>query len=633
MKNKSVLGLACLFLLMVGMGQAYAQPSTSISSLEGFIDGMMEQGVVRGEIVGGTVSLVQDGRMLVARGYGMADLANSVPVQSRVTTFRIGSITKVLTWIAVMQQVEAGQLDLDTDVETYLSDLRLPEDYAEPITLRHLMTHTPGFEDDLSELFVGGPRQLRPLDEALRDNMPNRVRLPGTLAAYSNFGTALAGHVVAEVSGMDWHDYVQQHVLGPLRMTNSSTRQPLPQTLVNARSKGFVKHARGFKEQNFSFIPLAPAGSASATAQDMARLMSELLNPNDSAVLTARSKALLLGGAFVPSPQVNGVTLGMFEMSLGPSRAVGHTGSTMLHHARMMLWPGQNLGLFVAVNSDSGAGLVDSVAQTVAKRLGLAGWSVEYQPVDDGERFSGEYLSARRNFTDHTGILSLLDTISVTYDRVPDLLRVTDATGEHEYRQIDDNVFQQVDGYHRLVFGRFGGAGNEVSGLGLAGTVYHSSRPVTGYERAEGLLLRQNNLLLLAIWALMAFTVVFGWPVSTVSRLSSGVSAGGTLLTLIVFASIVVMFGFAYQLATLSPTISDFVFEGIKRVPGLLWYPAAFCVLVLFQIGFLYRVWLGNLWWPLRRIHFTLMLAANGLLVWWLWYWRLLPEAVIGVLD
>ncbi len=621
--------LALLLVFCSAAGQA--QQTTSVSSLEGFIDGIMEQGIVRGETAGGVVALVQDGRMLVARGYGMADMANSVPVQARVTTFRLGSITKVLTWIAVLQQVEAGTLNLDADVDQYLVDLQVPEDYADPITLRHLMTHSPGFEDDLTDLFVGGPRQLRSLVETLRDRVPARVRLPGTLVAYSNYGTALAGHLVATVTKTDWHDYVQAQILGPLQMTNSSTRQPLPEALDNQRSKGFVKTARGFQEQNFSYIPLAPAGSASATAQDMARLMAELLNPNDTAILTARSKALLLGGALVPSARVNGMTLGMYEMSMGRTRAVGHDGSTMLFHSRMILWPGQNLGLFVSVNSDSGAALVSQLTETVAKRLGLTGWPAVYQPVDIGERYAGEYISGRRNFTNYTRMLGLLDSVSVEYDRVPDLLRVTEAGGEKEYRQIDDNVFQQVDGHRRMVFARFAGAGNEVAGLGEAGTLYLSTRPMTGFERAQGLEIRSNNVVLLGIWLAVALSVLLGWPVSTVSRLGN-VSAGGALLTVIVFTSIGLMLWFGFALATLSDSVAGFVMQGIKEVPGLLWYPLGFCVLVLFQLGFLYRVWLGNLWWPLRRVHFTVMLAANCLLVWWLWYWRLLPEAVAEVL-
>ncbi|MEM7099225.1 MAG: serine hydrolase domain-containing protein [Pseudomonadota bacterium] len=605
--------------------------STSITSLEGFIDGVMEQSVVGGETVGATVALVQNGRLLVARGYGLADRANNVPVQARLTTFRIGSITKVLTWMAVMQQVEAGKLDLDADIQSYMPELSLPDDFAEPITLRHLMTHTSGFEDDLSELFVGGPRQMRSLLATLQQDTPGRVRLPGTLTAYSNYGTALAGHAVANVADEDWHDYVEKYLTGPMRMTNTSTRQPLPDPLINQRSKGFAKTARGFAEQNFSYIPLAPAGSASATAQDMGRLMVELLNPNDTAILTARSKAALMGGAFVPSSYVNGMTLGMYEMSTGRTRAVGHDGSTTIFTARMILWPGQNLGLFVAVNSDSGASLVSRLSRTVAKRLGLDGRSSTYEPVSSGERYVGEYISARRNYSDYQRIFGLSDRLSVTYDRVPDLLRVEDLQGSYEFRQIASNVFEQVNGDDRIVFGRFGGAGNEVSGSGLAGTLYHSSRPMLGYERAVGFEQVNNNVLLLAFWVVVALSVVVGWPIATISRMGAGTSAGGALLTCIVFASVGLFGWFVFLIAATAESIVVFANSGIKRIPDLLWYSAGFCVLVLLQIGFLYRVWLGSLWWPLRRIHFTVMLVANCLLVYWLWYWRLLPEAVMSV--
>ena len=198
----------------------------SMSSLEGFIDGIMERSIVTGETVGATVALVGNGRLLVARGYGMADIELGIPVDSRVTAFRIGSISKVFVWMSVLQLVEAGKLDLDADINTYLTDFELPGEFTDPITMRHLMTHTPGFEESLINLFVSGPRQLGSLAQTLIRDLPRRVRFPGRLVSYSNYGAALAGHVVARITGQSWDDYVETHIFQPLSMDGATMRQP-----------------------------------------------------------------------------------------------------------------------------------------------------------------------------------------------------------------------------------------------------------------------------------------------------------------------------------------------------------------------------------------------------------------------
>ena len=618
--------------MLVALSPAHAASKPGVSSLGDFIDGIVEQAIVQGETVGATVSVVQNNRLLIARGYGLADRTHQVPVQARTTTFRIGSITKVLVWMSVLQQVEAQRLQLDRDVNEYLSRFKLAEDYNDPITLRHLMTHTAGFEDDVTNLFVGGPRQLRSISDVLLQQMPQRVRLPGTLAAYSNYGAALAGHIVAEASGKAWQDYVGDHLLAPLNMTKTSMRQPLSPAMDAARSKGFVHTGAGFKEQSFSFIPLSPAGAGSSTAVDIARLMVELLNAQDTAILSAKSKALLLGGAFVPQTDVNGMTLGMYEMSIGDARAVGHDGSTLIFSSRMILWPEQNLGLFVAVNSDTGKQLIDSLTRTVAHRLGLDQRADVYQPVEGGQRFAGNYIGARRNYSGIGKLLGVIGSVEVVYDPGPDLLRVRDINGVRRYRQIKTNVFAQLDGSSRMVFGRFEGAGNEVSGHGKATTVYFSERPMVGFERADPVQTPQFNLLLLLGWLLVAGSVVLYWPVSTIAHVRRGVSLGSVFLTAIVLGSVVVVLIFAYALSVTSSHLVEFYVSGMREIESLLWYPVAFAVLVLVQIGFLYRVWMKPLWWPSRRLHFCLVLMANGMLVWWFWHWNLLPESVLTVL-
>ena len=122
------------------------QGPTDPAELEAFLDELLAKDMEEYHIAGAAVSVVKDGKLFFAKGYGYADLEKGIPVDPEQTIFRIGSIGKMFTWTAVMQLVEQGKLDLDADVNTYL-DFRIPDTYPQPITLKHLMTHTSGFED------------------------------------------------------------------------------------------------------------------------------------------------------------------------------------------------------------------------------------------------------------------------------------------------------------------------------------------------------------------------------------------------------------------------------------------------------------------------------------------------------
>src|SRR5262245_30240763 len=209
------------------------------AELEAFIDGIMVANLRDKHVAGATISVVKDGALLFAKGYGFADVAKRRPTDPERSLFRIGSTSKLFTWTAVMQLVEQGKLDLDADVNRYL-DFKIPATFPQPITLRHIMTHTPGFEEDSRDLISDDSTTLIPLGRWLATHIPGRVRPPGTFASYSNYATALAGYIVQRTSGTPWDDYIEQHVLAPLGMMQTATRQPLPSRLKADMSDGYL---------------------------------------------------------------------------------------------------------------------------------------------------------------------------------------------------------------------------------------------------------------------------------------------------------------------------------------------------------------------------------------------------------
>ena len=237
--------------------------------VEAFLDGILPQQLERENIAGATVAVVKDGKLLFSKGYGYSDVASKKPVLPDATLFRPGSISKLFTWTAVMQMYEQGKLDLDADVNQYL-DFKIPDGFGAPITLKHIMTHTAGFEEQVKDLFSVG--NVTPnLGEYLKTHIPDRIYPPGTTPAYSNYATALAGYIVERVSGQPFSDYVAEHIFKPLQMNRSTFVQPLPSEMVPNMSSGY-KLASDSEPVPFEVVVPFPAGSLSSTAADMSSM-------------------------------------------------------------------------------------------------------------------------------------------------------------------------------------------------------------------------------------------------------------------------------------------------------------------------------------------------------------------------
>jgi CubicO group peptidase (beta-lactamase class C family) len=207
--------LTCLwlgFLTLAGpLRTGFAEPRPVAASqtpqmlreadLGAFFDGVIAGQLAAYQVPGAAVAVVQAGRLPLSRGYGVADLRTGRPVSAERTLFRAGSVSKVFTATAVMQLVEQGRLDLGADVNPYLDGLQVPETFPEPITLGHLLTQTAGFKDHFFGLFAADVTTSLPLDSYVSRYQPVRVRPPGQVSAHYNYSAALAGHIVARVSG------------------------------------------------------------------------------------------------------------------------------------------------------------------------------------------------------------------------------------------------------------------------------------------------------------------------------------------------------------------------------------------------------------------------------------------------
>jgi CubicO group peptidase (beta-lactamase class C family) len=233
---RSLLSLALAIALGAIDAVAQTQDPVEHAKMEAFVDGAVREAMGAEKIAGVSVAVVDRAGVVLARGYGAAAFEPYRKADAD-TLFRVGSISKTPVWIAIMQLVEEGKLSLDDPINDRLPpSLRIPDEgFHKPILVRHLMTHTAGFEDSNEDLFVHDPAKLLALDEDLVVHRVHRVREPGTLAVYSNYGAALAGALVAHIAGESWPDYAERRILRPLGMATATYREPYPESVAAAR--------------------------------------------------------------------------------------------------------------------------------------------------------------------------------------------------------------------------------------------------------------------------------------------------------------------------------------------------------------------------------------------------------------
>src|SRR2546426_5735273 len=331
--------------------QASLVPELTKADFDTFLDALIPSQLQNRDIAGAVVSVVKDGQVLFAKGYGYADFAAKKPVLADQTLFRPGSISKLFTATAVMQLVEQGKLDLDRDVNEYL-DFAIPKTYPEPVTLRRLLTHTAGFEETLKNLFVAHESDLKPLRTYLVNQMPQRIFPTGKVVSYSNYGFTVAGYIVEHVSGEKFERYIDNHILKPLRMTNSTFDQPLPVALTPQMSQGYLTAAK--KPRDFEFVQASPAGALSTTAADMTRFILAFLQHgavDGAAILKPETVRQMETRQFELHPMLNGLGLTFMEYSMNGQRIIGHGGDTIYFHSDMVIVPEAHIGYFISYNS------------------------------------------------------------------------------------------------------------------------------------------------------------------------------------------------------------------------------------------------------------------------------------------
>jgi len=619
--------LAAALTSMPARAEDSTVPALTRDDVGAWLDGFLPYALERGDIAGAVLAVVKDGEVLLQKGYGSSDVVAGTPVDPARTLFRTGSVGKLFTWTAVMQLVEAHRLDLDRDINEYL-DFRIPARDGRPITLRNLMTHTPGFEEIVKSIVAEDPALHPPLDEYVRRWTPERIFPPGEIPAYSNYGVALAGYIVERVSGESFPDYMDHHVFGPLGMTNTTFRQPLPAALAPQMSRGYVVGSGPARP--FELVGPSPAGSTSATGADMARFMIAYLQDGrlgTAQILEPATVRQMFSTPLPILPPLNSMLLGFYQQNRNGRRILGHDGDSQYFHTTLNLLPDHGVGVYLAMNSTGRNAAAIAIRTALINEFVDRYFPVPADPrsVDDATAaeharlLAGTYASSRRAQSSSMSLLSLLSQVTVRRGESGELV-IPALTGLNEqplkWRESEPFVWQASDGKERL-------AAKVEDGRVTMFSVDSESPfvmliPVPWWQSSQLL-----SPLLFAALGVILLTLA-AWPLAAVARRRYGVAfdlAGADArayrrVRLAGLSAIAVLGGWMALISSVSANLAVF---SPRLDPWLLLLEVATLVAVAGGTGFAVwnarRSWAGRRGWS-SRLWSVVLAAAFAVLLW-----------------
>ncbi len=633
--------LSCLVLSLLAVGSvrpasAAAPPAEEGPSdpedLEAFVDGFFTERMEAHDVPGAAFVLVEDGEIVLAKGYGYADLEGQVPVDPRTTVFRIGSGTKLFTATAVMQLVEEGKIDLHADVNRYLERFQIPDTYPEPVTMAHLLTHTAGFDDKLIGAFDRSVSELRPLGEYLAEEMPARVMPPGQVPSYSNHGMALAGYIVEVVSGVPYETYVQERILEPLGMERSSSAQPLPPALAADRA---VPYPRGEEPGALVYMPIAPAGMLSTTAHDMARFLIAHLEEGrygDARILERETAQTMHRLHVTRHPGLPGWAYGFTRRLENGQHVLDHGGADPTGYGSMtVLLPEENLGFFAVTNARFQEDLLLAFPEAFLDR---------YYPDEDllpeepeplshteqrVEEVAGTYLTTR-HARHSIAKLSLLSQPPVRVRPVegePGVVTVSglghgEAEGPSRWVEIEPLLFQRQGSEERIAFG--------TQKDGRVTHLFARQRTPGAFDKAAWYQTPAFHQLLVGACLLIFLTAAVGMPLAgPIRRLLGRPTALAPAVRQarwLAFGVGVLNLLFMVLVTTLT-SVYPLQFGVPLGLKALFVVPLLTTAMAIALPVLGVRAW-SAAWPTLGRVHYALVTLASFAFIWFLTVWNLL---------
>lgn len=602
------------------------------AELEAFIDGVVEPLMENNNSPSGTVAIARDGEIIFAKGYGHRNIAEQTPVDPATTLFRVGSVSKLATWVAVMQLVEQGKVDLHTDINEYLEAVEIPATFDEPITLWHVMTHTTGFEDGaMGYLIVDDPDRALPLKEAMQRYRQERVNPPGAQGAYSNYATALAGLIVANVSGQPFNEYVEEHIFEPLGMSTATFKEPLPETLEDQMATSYGFEAGGYEEKPFEIISsFGPAGAQSASATDMVRFAQAILNGgilDGQRILRPDSVDKMLSLQFTHDERLMGMALGWYETDFEGTRVVGHGGDTRWFHSYLGIDATHDLAFFTSFTGSGGSAVRSSLFPAFYEQYFPREEDRPEPPEDFADRagrYAGTYGFWRTNFSKIEKAVRMSAAVQVTPG--PDNSLVIGFGGNAKrYVEVGENLFRELDDgvpivaglAPRLIAFQEDDAG-EIAGFTMDGLPFMSLRKLAPWETPNvNFMLLGLSLLIFGLVLLRRFfqrKTIKSWPAADRSAYRAAVWASAANWLVIVSGFVVLTIVQDRMFSEIPTLLKVWLVVPIVAVVACAWL--LFKLVVVWKDSLLAGIW--------ARLRYTLIALCGLFMIWFFWFWNIL---------
>ena len=617
--------IAIIFSLVMYTGSRANDEVSRINATElnAFFDGVWQSQKISNDLMGAVITVVNKDGVVFSKGYGYANYETLEKVSPDTTLFRIASISKPFTWVAVMQLVEEGKLDLHADVNQYLTAFQIPDTFPEPITMAHLMSHNAGFEDIVLDLGRASADELMPLGQYLADHLPRRVRPPGEHSSYSNHSTALAAHIVENIAGMSWSDYIEQRILAPLQMHHTVARHPMPDHLQPLLSKSYDRSGGLWHEQDFLYWFIYPAGMMSSTGADMARFIRMQLNDGSldgRQILKPETLKQFHSPIYKPFEGANAWLHGQYEMSRNNTRIFGHGGDLNGFHSAMLIFPDHELGLFVSFNTESGSAARSATVNSFVNEFFPADEISHIAPPENTDGYgdyAGVYSSLRRTFSDFARLSLLINysKVSVTDDGYLSIAtngRVT------RFVELGTDHFKSIDSATELRFLR--DENKDVTHIEFK-SFPHGTMDKLGFFDSP-----VTHQMVFGLIGLIMLSYSIYWPVRMVRRqiykvTTPGLAAWAYCTAWLIAISILV------SLLSLTQSLgnpSDFLFGIPGQIELLILMIWIVSFLTIVPLVYCLSIWRNKTGTRSERINYTLFTTGAVINVVLAWYWNLI---------
>ncbi|MCX7593712.1 MAG: beta-lactamase family protein [Fischerella sp.] len=620
---------------------------TTPQELEAFLDKFFDEEMEELDIPGAAISVVKDGSEFFSKGYGYADVEKQTPVIPEKTVFRVGSVSKLFTATAVMQLVERGLLNLDDDVNKYLKDFQIENNFPNPITVKHLLTHTSGFSQRYIGIAAREKENILPLGKYLKQNLPPRVRPSGELYSYSNFDFDLAGYLVEVISGVPFAQYIEENILQPLDMKRSSFRQPLPADLAADLAVGYEYENDNYDPLPSLFLNIVPAGGLSSTATDMTHFMLANLQDGryeNQRILNEKTAQEMKQQQFTDHPKLPGIGYAFHERFKNGQRVLAHSSIFLGYTGLVALIPEQNLGLFIAYNKFK----PKFHEQLINRFLN------HYYPVTEEPEVPQPLANHQQRVQLFTGTYRHIEYPQHTLAKATSLVNhVSVREGENGTLEVNipetffgtippqDTIVKLIE-VEPLLFYRYNGDDFVAFGADEDGCITFMYHPLdlgpAGFERLAWyettyfhipLLIFFLLALLSAFWIFTVRAIIRRFHQNTKSSKSKAsenqprkANLGWVLAGIISTLYLTFLIGMGLALLLTNPL--EFIYEVPTPVIILLYLPLIATVLTIALPIFTFLAWRNNYWKFSARLHYSIFTLTALMFIPFLNYWNLL---------